>query len=382
MTVPNAKWQPGTGKQVILKSDFVDIENAILTQGTVRMQPPLVWVDNTRVKILATADCIAPMQFTGMPNILNPAIQVNGGLSDGKVRSVNADTSMIITTGGLYGTTQAEMASQWYAVFGIAAEEDTDFILQCLPLMRANSHNFKVVGCGELIYPANNRNYGFTADDSKIVGGKLYFLTGASKGLMRPIIHNNVASGATTIEYSGDDLSLNYGDWFIILPPTNFRLVGFIFNNASSHIDVFFQDGSQVAWAAQRTMAAPSGAPSGTPTEDITCAPPTAIALGVQGRVGTYFSHPEGTSPIYTGAMTYAPALTYYQRVQTIFIDPSTYFLWSHDDSGVHDQTITPNPTYEYTFAEVPIKNCKYRGGTAGGSVYCIYYKHPPGCGF
>jgi hypothetical protein len=378
MSVPNAKWQPGTGKQVILKSDFVDIENAILVQGTVRMQPPLVWVDVNTVRIEATPDCVAAMQFTGMPNILNPAVQIDGGLSDGKVRSVSVNTSMILPS-SLYGTTQTERPSQWYAVFATAASGDTDYTLKAIPFMRVKSQASQVISCSELVTIANARDYGFTADDSKIVGGKVYFLSGTAgspKGLMRTIIHNNVAASATTIEYSGAGVSLTAGDWFICLPSTGtkFRLVGSIFNNSGSDIDAFFQNGFQVSWKAPRTIAAPSA----TPTEDITCAPPTAEALGVMGNIGTTIGHPDGTNYIEMGAVTYAFAWEMHSVGGGL---PD--HIWHHtsiNNPTYPDVNQSLVPTAYKTFVEAPIKNCRYKG--AGASMVCIYYKHPPGCGF
>ena len=57
-------------------------------------------------------------------NVINPAVQVSGELSDGKVRTVTADVPMDIASGGLYGATQDEHESQWYMVLALAADED------------------------------------------------------------------------------------------------------------------------------------------------------------------------------------------------------------------------------------------------------------------
>ena len=50
------------GRQVILKEDLRDLETGILNQGTTRMQPPLVWVNTTTVRVEATPDCVAQMR--------------------------------------------------------------------------------------------------------------------------------------------------------------------------------------------------------------------------------------------------------------------------------------------------------------------------------
>ena len=341
MALPNPKWQAGTGRQVILKGDFVVLENAIMNQGSVRMQPPLSWVSVTTVKVAATADCSAAMQFNGMPNILNPSVQVSGGLSDGIVRSIVADTSMIFGSGGLYGTTQTEKVLQWYAVLATAENADTDFVLKAMPLMRAKSQASQVISLGTLTTPATGIGYGFTADE--LIGAMVYVLSGASKGLMRPIIHNNNdnATGGT-IEYSGATLSLAAGDWFIVLPATNFRYLGLIFNKSDGDIRKFNQDGSMITWLEAVSSAAPT-----TPfTEDIGCASPLAIAMGINGYVATFIGHPDNTN---------SPDQT------------------SFAAAGVATET--------YTFAETAIKNCKYKG-SGTNPIFVLYYKYPPGCGY
>jgi hypothetical protein len=376
MAIPNPKWIVA-GKQVILKEDFVALEDGILTQDQARMQPPLVYVSATAVRVEATADSPISMQFTGTPNVLNVAAQVSGGLSDNKIRTVTANVSMDLASGGLYGTTQTEKVSQWYGIYALADDVDTDFVLQAIPLMRVKSQASQTISLGTLITPATGIGYGFTTDDALLVGGKIYFLTGASKGLMRIISANNNDDGTGgTITYSGVALSVAAGDWFFILPPTNFRLVGSVFNNSSGNIAIFDQIGNQVCWRAPLTIAAPTT----TPTEDVTCAPPWALSLGVLGDIGTNIGHPEGTNYIEMGAITYAPTLTYYQRTTPVTLGEGTYNLWQHDDGATHDQAITLNPTYLRTFVETPIKNCKYKG--AGAALTAIYYKNPPGCGY
>jgi hypothetical protein len=237
--LPNPKWD-AAGKQVILKEDFKFIEDAILENGgVVSGTPPLVWVDADTVRVEATADCPADMLFNGMPNILNPAIKVSGGLSDNKVRGITSNVSMIISAGALWGS---EKASQWYAVFSLAADVDTVFTLKSMPYLRVKSQTSQTIKTGTHLVPATGINYAFTNDE--FISGRIYFLTGVSKGLMRNITANNVDTD-TTITYDGDALSVAAGDWFIVLPPgTNFRWLGDVWNNSSSNFtqvdDVIF----------------------------------------------------------------------------------------------------------------------------------------------
>ena len=367
---PNPKWLVA-GKQVICKEDFIGLEDAILTQGLVRMQPCLTWVNVTTVKVEATADCHAAMQFTGMPNVINPAVQVSGELSDKKVRTVTADVTMDIASTDLYGT---EKASQWYAVLAIAADEDDDFSLKSMPFCRVKSQAGQVIKTGTLLVPATGINYGFTANE--FTDGMIYFLTGASRGLMRPITLNGVDTD-TTITYSGTGLSVAAGDWFMILPPTNFRLVGAIFNNSGSNIVEFEQVGNQVRWLAPPVVKAPVGTYTILPahydytiTEDISCSPPTAISWGVQGWPTQQMGHPDGE------------------------------LLWTLSDptSGTNIIGLGATATADCapdsmirTFAEIPIKNCKYIGFPGDSTliptysnkpIVIIYFKYPPGCGY
>lgn len=243
MTFPNPKWQPGTGPQVILKDDFVALEEAITGQPTARMQPFLTWHDVHTVKLVATADCPIMTRLDGMPNILNPVTQVSGGLSDGKTRTINANVSCDLASGGLYGG-QTEKASQWYAVFAVADDDDTDFTLTALPIMRVKSQAGQAVKFATLLTPwATGINYAFT--DDILQGGALYILSGASQGLIRAISANDVDTD-TRITYTGAALSVAAGDWCIVLPPTNFRFLGTFYNNAASHIAAFLRDAQTV----------------------------------------------------------------------------------------------------------------------------------------
>lgn len=238
MTFPNPKWQPGTGDQKILKSDFRDLEQAILGQPSVRLWPPLKYVDTATVRVEATADSPASMMFTGFPNIMNHELSITLGLSDTQTRISYANVSMNFGAGNLWGS---EKASNYYAVFAIAGDSDTDYTLKAMPYCRVKAEASQVIDLGTHLNAATGIGYGFTTDD--FVGSYIYFLTGASKGLARAITANNNddATGGQ-ITYGGSALTMAQGDWFIILPgmvasvSTNFRWLGDVFNNASSNI--------------------------------------------------------------------------------------------------------------------------------------------------
>lgn len=222
-----------SARQKITKEDLNELQNYILQQQQARLTPPLVRVDNATVRIEATADCPAQTMFVGIPNILNPENCTSGDLSDTKRRSVTTNVSMNFAAGDLWG---AEKASQFYAILAKADNTDTGFVLKAMPWIRVKAQVGQTINFGTNLNASVSIGYGFTADE--FVGGKIYFMTGASKGLMRTITANS--NGATvpgTVTYSGDALSLSQGDWFIILPPTNFRWIGDVFNSASSNID-------------------------------------------------------------------------------------------------------------------------------------------------
>lgn len=235
------------GRQVILKEDLRAIEEAITGQPTARMQPFLTYHDAHTVKLVATADCPIMTRLDGMPNILNPVTQVSGGLSDGKTRTITTNVSCDLAAGGLYGG-QTEKATQWYAIFAVADDVDTDFTLTALPIMRVKSQTGQAIKMGTLLVPGTGINYAFT--DDILIGGALYMLSGASKGLIRTISANDVDTD-TRITYTGTALSVSAGDWCIVLPPTNFRFVGTINNNASSNIVAFLRDAQTVWYLAE-----------------------------------------------------------------------------------------------------------------------------------
>ncbi|MBW2135911.1 MAG: hypothetical protein JRG72_11935, partial [Deltaproteobacteria bacterium] len=81
--IPQSKWGAGTGRQVILKSDFDKIEDAVVEAFDLTYCPNLEWVDPTQVKIPATADCPARVMLCGFPCPVHRGLFVDGNLSDG-----------------------------------------------------------------------------------------------------------------------------------------------------------------------------------------------------------------------------------------------------------------------------------------------------------
>lgn len=344
---PNPKWGPGTGRQVICKDDFAVLERAIMTQGQNRLHPPLVYIDDTTVCVKASPDSPAYMAFDGVPNIFNPVAQVHSGLCDEKIRGIVADVNCnFAIAGGLWGD-HTEKESQWYAVYAIAADLDSDFTLSALPFCRAKSEASGVI---TLRNNADGADIGYGFETDALAGGKIYMITGAEKGKIRTILANNNTDsdsvGATiTYDEAEGELTLTQGDWFMILPPaTNFRWVGDIFNDTTGAIGdlvQFIQDGNQVFWNEPVTIHAPNSTPS---CEDIRCASPLAIAMGVTnssgGTVVPTICHPDGSNLISIGI-----------------------------DMGA--SVIQP------TFVEAPIKNCRYKGtGYADANLICLYFKY------
>ncbi|RLA88132.1 MAG: hypothetical protein DRG58_08820, partial [Deltaproteobacteria bacterium] len=101
-----------------------------------------------------------------------------------------------------------------------------------------------------------------------LANAKLLVLSGTSKGLIRTITANNNDNGTGgTITYSGSALTMTQGDWFIVLPNTNFRYLGMILNNASSNIERFWKEGNKVTWNAALEIV--SGAIDGWTEQDL-----------------------------------------------------------------------------------------------------------------
>ncbi len=269
--LPQTKWNSGTGRQVILKGDFDKIEQAVVESFELTQSPALEYLSASQVQVNATLDCKARVMLTGFPSPLHRGVLVDGGLSDGRYRE-NATPALLdmTVTGSLWGT---EKASQWYSVLAVAGSGDTTFALKSMPVMRVSSQVAQVI---TLRNNANTANigYGFTADE--LVDSKILLLTGASRGLMRAITANNNDNGTGgTLKYGGSALSLSSGDWFVVLPKTNFRFLGIILNDSSSNLAPFNQEGSACSYRTPRDLA--QGAINGFTAYDLAlAAPPTA----------------------------------------------------------------------------------------------------------
>jgi len=274
-----SKWFSGTGRQVILKGDFLDLESAVLQSFGLQGPPAIEWIDASSIKVPATVDDIASVMLSGFPSILHPGRFISAGLTDGKYRENTADVIMDFDlASNLWGI---EKASQHYIVYALAGNADTAFTIKAMPFMRVKSQASQVISLGTLGTPATGIGYGFTTDE--LAGGQLYFLSGASKGLVRSITANNNDSGTGgTITYGGDAVTLAQGDWLAVLPPTNFRWLGSIFNNASSNIRNIRKISNRVQVLEAQTITATGG----NPKEDIRLACPLATEVRVMIGVG------------------------------------------------------------------------------------------------
>lgn len=272
--LPQSKWGSGTGRQVILKSDFEKIEQAVLEGCQLALAPPLEYVDAANLRVNATADCKARLMLCGFPSPLHPEQWLSGGLADGRYRENSTALALnFATSGSLWGT---EKANQWYGLYALAGAADTSFTLKALPVMRVSSQ------ATQIITLRNNGNtgdigYGLTADE--LAGGKILVLSGASRGLVRLITANNNDNGtAGTITYGGSALTLAPGDWFMVLPNTNFRHLGMVLNGSDSNLAPFYQEGRRFSYITPRQAA--SGAINGYTLYDLgLLVPPTARVL-------------------------------------------------------------------------------------------------------
>ncbi len=272
--LPQTKWGSGTGRQVILKGDFAEIEQAVLEAFELTRGPGLEFVDSATVRVNATADCKARVMMSGFPSPLTRGHWVDGGLSDGRYRENAASTSLnLATAGNLWGT---EKSSQWYAVYALAGVSDTIFSLKAMPVMRVGSQAGQVI---TLRNNANGANIGYGLVTNALAGASLLVLSGASRGLIRALTaNNNDNSTAGTLTYGGGTLTLAQGDWFIVLPATNFRYLGMILNDSGGNLAPFYQDAGCTTYASPRQLVA--GPINGyTPVDLGLGAPPTAYRL-------------------------------------------------------------------------------------------------------
>jgi hypothetical protein len=332
-SLPKDKWSD-VGKQPVLKSDLVDIEAAILQGWELRDPPRLVWVDATRVQVQATADSPANILMAGFPNIMNPGSLVRAGLTDGKYRQNTADVYMDFDTATTFWGT--EKVSQWYVVYGIAGDSDTDFTLKAMPLMRVSSQAVKTITLRNNLNAANI-GYGFTTDE--LLDAKIYLLSGSSKGLIRTITANNNDNGiGGTITYTGDALAVSQGDWFIVLPNTNFRWIGSFFNSSGGNILEFVRRGHQTWWLEDVSVT-----PSNGLTEWVPMGCPLAVEWFIKGCGDAYITHPDWSG---SNAVVHSPASGYVQ-------------CWT--------------PCLDF---------CKFTSSTSGWSCYSLGYGYPSGCGY
>jgi hypothetical protein len=272
--LPQTKWGSGTGRQVILKGDFAEIEQAVLEAFELTGGPGLEFVDSATLRVNATADCKARVMMCGFPSPLARGQWVDGGLSDGRYRENAAPASLnLATAGNLWGT---EKSSQWYAVYALAGPTDTLFTLKAMPVLRVASQVSQVITLRDNPNGANI-GYGFTTNE--FAGASLLVLSGASRGLIRAITANNDDNGTSgAITYGGAALSLSQGDWFIVLAATNFRYLGMALNDAGGNLAPFFQDGGRTSYTSPRQLV--SGPINGFTLLDLALvAPPTACRL-------------------------------------------------------------------------------------------------------
>lgn len=268
--LPQEKWEPGTGRQVILKADFAVIEAAILEAFQLAAGPELVWVNGSTVKVPATPDCKARLMLTGFPSPWGGQ-WVSGGLSDGRYREAAAEVTLDLGTAAhRWGT---EKPAQWYAVYAVAGSSDTSFTLKAMPVLRV------ALPAAQTITLRNNANtgnigYGFVTDELR--NFQILVLSGAAKGLRRTVTaNNNNDSDNGTLSYSGSILPVAAGDWFILLPATNFRYLGMIYNNAAGDLEPFWQQGRRLEWRTKRPVTV--GPVAGwTPLDLGLLVPPTA----------------------------------------------------------------------------------------------------------
>jgi len=272
--LPQTKWGSGTGRQVILKGDFAEIEQAVLEAFELTRGPGLEFVDSATVRVNATADCKARLLMCGFPSPVSRGHWVDGGLSDGRYRENAVPVSLnLATAGNLWGT---EKSNQWYAIYALAGPNDTLFSLKAMPVMRVASQASQVI---TLRNNSNGANIGYGFALNTLAGASLLVLSGASRGMIRVLTANNDDNATSgTVTYGGATLTLAQGDWGIVLPATNFRYLGMVYNDASGNLVPFFQDAGRTSYASPRHLV--TGPINGyTPVDLGLVAPPTACRL-------------------------------------------------------------------------------------------------------
>ncbi len=272
--LPQSKWGSGSGRQVILKSDFDKIERAVVESFEFTRAPSLEYVDQDKIRVNATNDCKARVMLCGFPSPLHQDQWVKAGLSDGRYRENASPVTLDVTSSGsLYGS---EKPSQWYCLYAVAGDNDATFSLKAMPVIRVASQVNQVIS---LRNNANTANigYGFTANG--LAEAQLLLLSGASRGLVRQISENNDDNGtAGTITYTGNTLSLAQGDWLMVLPQTNFRYLGMVLNDAAGDLVPFSQDVARTCYRTPRELV--SGALNGYTLVDLALVtPPTTRRL-------------------------------------------------------------------------------------------------------
>ncbi len=371
--LPKTKWA-STNPEVILLEDFSEIEVSILETFELRRVPALTWIDATAVKVRATADSPARLLMAGFPDVLHPGLFIDGGLSDGRYRANISDVSLDFdVAGSRWGT---EKASQWYAAFALAGDADTTFSLRGMPWMRVKSQAGQVISLGNLTTPATGIGYGFTTDS--LAGYKLYFLSGSSQGLLRTVSANNNDDGTGgTITYAGDPLSVAEGDWFIVLPDSNFRWLGDIFNNSAGHLVQFRQNGRRVLWLADVEITRPTDVNRTTVYEDIRACPPLA------GRLGVYWCPAGATSTAPPFALcsqyaTWIPGSTRWTAPGCFIGHAYKTYIYNPADPG--PEGITETIVTASGAGEFDLDICKYMGDViAVGNLYSISFAYPAG---
>jgi hypothetical protein len=271
--LPQTKWGDGTGRQVILKGDFARIEEGLVESFELERGPSLEYAGPGAVRVSATGGCKARVMLCGFPSPLHPGLWVSGNLTDGRYRENAAPETLDLAAGGLWGTEKSE---QWYCVYALAGAADLIFSLKAMPLMRVDSQEAQTIAL------RNNADsapigYGFAADE--LAEAKILILTGASRGEVRVVTANNSDNGtAGAITYGGSLLALAQGDWFAVLPNTNFRYLGMVLNDAAGNLAPFRHQGGSFAYLAPRTLTA--GPLNGFTALDLgLVAPPTARRL-------------------------------------------------------------------------------------------------------